>query len=194
MDISDLRVIVRSLKRHIIGSACKLYRKSDSESRFDGLNEACIVSALENIYEGMGYIVWPEQRIYKGSKEKVDLNVEDPDGYKEIAVEVKVIWDPCDNRLVPSRVYEFLGDFDKLTGDMVRHFEEKHVIWVGFAREDKLVCSENLAQKYRLGTLIEVAKKKVAVNTLFVNETIDISQHCNIKDWSYVHLFGWLLK
>lgn len=190
MQTPDLQWLAAGLKRHLIACAQTYWRREGAKRKFGGLDEQNVVSFLERIYHGLGYLTWLECSYPKPAKRrKVDLWAEDPDGVDWL-IEVKVLWADEDNRLYAKRFQEILRDFDKLGEPCEKQFHEL-IVWVVFSTTREVRIRGEGANYLHLGDAErEVARRGdrwgVAART-----TVNLGKHCDCPRWQFAHVLCW---
>jgi hypothetical protein len=102
----------------------------------------------DRIFSGLGFLTWPERRVYEDKNQRADLWAESPTGRDPYLIEGKIIWDGADNRLNRARFTdkrELLGDFERLA--KLTRPARKVVVWVGFSFSREIVGAAKGAKR-----------------------------------------------
>ena len=171
----------------------------DRQGRWEGLTEADLVDCTQKVLSGAGHLTWREWPYGRGISGRLDLFARSPvavSGETGWAVEVKLLWDGEDQRLLGNRAKEpdeFLKDFRNL--ELLEQKLELEglrcvVVWATFS--DESVLRPGRGEK-RLGVpdLEEEVATKVGWR-ISARAHVDVSEVAHdIERWRHLHVATW---
>jgi hypothetical protein len=189
MSASELSWLADAFKRHLVLFAARGHRKIDPRS-FETFNEASLVLIADRIFSGLGYLTWPERKVYSGNL-RADLWAEVQDGSNAHLIEIKMIWDNVDLRLHRDRLRELLSDFNRLA--TLQSDAKKIVVWVVFCPNSDIAKAKKEGTKLRLGDALEAVETQIPAASLQGQSTADLVRVCECPDWKYAQIYCWMV-
>jgi hypothetical protein len=189
---NQLLWLAHAFERHLALLASRGHRKTGTCAPFDGASESSVVLIADRIFTGLGFLTWPERRVYPDTKQRLDLYAESPVQTGAWLIEGKVVWDGTDKRLNRQRFCEgreLLGDFVRLSA--LPQPNDKLVVWIGFSPTGEIVRAGEAAKTMRLGDAIDAVAAAVPAARLQAQTAVNLDAYCECPDWKFAHVLCW---